>query len=216
MPTPPADMQYLVIEGNIGAGKTTLATMLAEEHGARLVLERFADNPFLPKFYANAERYGFPLELSFLAERYQQLNADIREGSLFHPLTVADYFFMKSLIFAQNTLRGDELKLYQQIFHIMHGTLPRPDLYVYLHLPPERLLQNIHRRGRHYEQRIEQEYLERIAHGYFNFFKQHPEHTILIIDTQNIDFVANPHDYLKIKNIIFGTKYPQGIHRVLA
>lgn len=216
MPHVQPDMQYLVIEGNIGAGKTSLASMLAEELGAKLVLERFADNPFLPKFYADAERYGFPLELSFLAERYQQLNADIRRGSLFQPLTIADYFFMKSLIFAQNTLRGDELKLYQQVFHIMHSTLPRPDLYVYLHLPPERLLQNIQRRGRHYEQRIAPEYLERIAQGYSTFFKQHPEYSILIVDTQNIDFVGNQHDYLKIKDIIFNTRYPNGVHRVLA
>ncbi|MBR7067601.1 MAG: deoxynucleoside kinase [Bacteroidales bacterium] len=210
------DLQYLVIEGNIGAGKTTLSTMLSHELGAKLVLERFADNPFLPKFYADSERYGFQLELSFLAERYHQLNAEIRERSLFQPLTIADYFFMKSLIFAQNTLKDDELHLYQQLFNIMHSTLPRPDLYVYLHLPPERLLQNIKRRGREYEQSIALDYLERIAEGYFTFFKQHPEYTFLVIDTQNIDFVGNPDDYLKIKQIILGQKYTSGVHRVLA
>lgn len=209
------ELQYLVIEGNIGAGKTTLSTMLSNDLGAKLVLERFADNPFLPKFYADAERYGFQLELSFLAERYHQLNDEIRERSLFQPLTIADYFFMKSLIFAQNTLKDDELRLYQQLFSIMHNTLPRPDLYVYLHLPPERLLQNIRHRGRSYEQTIAPDYLERIAEGYFTFFKQHPEYTFLIIDRQNIDFVGNPDDYLKIKQIILGKKYSPGVHRVL-
>lgn len=136
-------MQYLVIEGNIGAGKTTLATMLAQDLNAKLILEQFADNPFLPQFYQNPERYSFPLELSFLAERYKQLNVDLRTGSLFQNLTIADYFFMKSLIFAQNTLTGDELQLYKQIFSIIYNTLPKPNLYVYLHLQTDKLLQNI-------------------------------------------------------------------------
>ena len=140
-------MQYLVIEGNIGAGKTTLATMLAQELNAKLILEQFADNPFLPQFYKNPERYSFPLELSFLAERYKQLNVDLRTGSLFQNLTIADYFFMKSLIFAQNTLTGDELQLYKQIFSIIYNTLPKPNLYVYLHLSTDKLLQNIKKRG---------------------------------------------------------------------
>jgi len=144
-------MRYLVIEGNIGAGKTTLTKMIAEEYNARVVLEQFADNPFLPKFYDDPQRYSFPLELSFLAERYRQLNNELRAVSLFQPLVVADYFFMKSLIFAQNTLAQDEFNLYRQIFEIIYSSIPKPDLYVYLHLPVPRLIQNIKKRGREYE-----------------------------------------------------------------
>ena len=207
-------MQYLVIEGNIGAGKTTLATMLAQELNAKLILEQFADNPFLPQFYQNPERYSFPLELSFLAERYKQLNVDLRTGSLFQNLTIADYFFMKSLIFAQNTLTGDELQLYKQIFSIIYNTLPKPNLYVYLHLSTDKLLQNIKKRGRDYEQTITADYLNNLTQGYFDFFKQHPDYTFLVIDTSNLDFVANAKDYLKIKEVIFDKSYNKGVNRV--
>ncbi|HNY08966.1 MAG TPA: deoxynucleoside kinase [Tenuifilaceae bacterium] len=207
-------MQYLVIEGNIGAGKTTLATMLANDLNANLITEQFADNPFLPKFYENPERYSFALELSFLAERYRQLNAELRMGSLFHSLTIADYYFMKSLIFAQNTLSGDELQLYKQIFQIIYNTLPKPNLYVYLHLPVQMLLRNIKKRGREYEQSITGEYLESIAQGYFDFFKQHPDYTFLIIETSKLDFVANQHDFNKIKSAIFDKTYPNGVNRL--
>lgn len=207
-------MQYLVIEGNIGAGKTTLATMLAQDLNAKLILEQFADNPFLPQFYQNPERYSFPLELSFLAERYKQLNVDLRTGSLFQNLTIADYFFMKSLIFAQNTLTGDELQLYKQIFSIIYNTLPKPNLYVYLHLSTDKLLQNIKKRGRDYEQTISADYLNNLTQGYFDFFKQHPDYTFLVIDTSNLDFVANAEDYLKIKKVIFDKSYNKGVNRV--
>ena len=207
-------MQYLVIEGNIGAGKTTLATKLASDLNAKLVLERFADNPFLPKFYSNPERYSFTLELSFLADRYKQLNEDLRSVPLFQSLLIADYFFMKSLIFAKNTLSGDEYNLYRQVFEIIYNSIPKPDLYVYLHLPTSKLLENIHKRGREYEQTITAEYLEEIQKGYFDFFRQHPEYTFLIIDTSNIDFVSNSADYLKLKNEIFDKTYPKGMHTV--
>lgn len=188
--------------------------MLSEEMNAKLILERFADNPFLPKFYADAERYSFPLELSFLAERYRQLNTDIRDVSLFQNVTIADYFFMKSLIFAQNTLKGDELQLYKQIFSIIYNTLPKPDLYVYLHLPIDRLIKNIKKRGREYEQTIEPAYLENITAGYFDFFKQHPEYTFLVIDTSKLDFVERSEDYQLIKQVIFSKEYSKGIHRI--
>lgn len=207
-------MQYLVIEGNIGAGKTTLATMLSNDLNAKLVLERFADNPFLPKFYSNPERYSFTLELSFLADRYKQLNEDLRSVPLFQSLIIADYFFMKSLIFAKNTLSGDEYNLYRQVFEIIYNSIPKPDLYVYLHLPIDKLLSNIKKRGRDYEQTIKGEYLEELQHGYFDFFKQHPEYTFLIIDTSNLDFVSNPADYLKLKIAIFDKSYSKGMHTV--
>lgn len=207
-------MQYLVIEGNIGAGKTTLATMLSNELDARLVLEQFSDNPFLPKFYANPERFSFPLELSFLAERYKQLNDELSKTSLFQPLVIADYFFMKSLIFAKNTLADDEYTLYRQIFNIIYSSIPKPDLYVYLHVPMEKLLANIKRRGRDYEQTISADYLEKIQDGYFEFFKQHPNYSFLILDTSNLDFVEKQDDYSKIKDAIFDQQHKKGIQRI--
>ncbi|QKG80654.1 deoxynucleoside kinase [Tenuifilum thalassicum] len=207
-------MRYLVIEGNIGAGKTTLAKMLAKDLNAKLILEQFADNPFLPKFYKNPERYSFPLELSFLAERYTQLNTELRSASLFHSLTIADYYFMKSLIFAQNTLSGDELNLYKQLFSIIYNSLPKPDLYVYLHLPVERLLKNIKKRGRDFEQDISPDYLNQLTQGYFDFFKQHPEYTFLVIDTSNIDFVEHKNDYDKLKSAIFDESYNKGVNLI--
>lgn len=207
-------MQYIVIEGNIGAGKTTLATRLANDLNARLVLEQFADNPFLPKFYNDPERFSFPLELSFLAERYKQLNSELRSSNLFQPMVIADYFFMKSLIFAQNTLQIDEYNLYRQIFEIIYNSIPKPELYVFLHKPIDGLLENIKKRGRDYERNITAGYLEKIQAGYFEFFKQHPDFTFLLIDTSNIDFVSNPDDYVKLKSIIFEQKHANGINRV--
>lgn len=207
-------MQYLVIEGNIGAGKTTLAKMLAKDYNAKLVLEQFADNPFLPKFYNDPQRYSFPLELSFLAERYKQLNSELRAGDLFQPLLVADYFFMKSLIFAQNTLVKDEYNLYRQIFEIIYNTIPKPDLYVFLHLPVPKLISNIKKRGRDYEQSITPEYLETIQQGYFEFFKQHPDYKFLVIDTSNLDFVESVADFQKIRSAIFDQEHKKGVQRV--
>ena len=180
---------YIVIEGNIGAGKTTLATMIAEKYNGRLILEAFADNPFLPKFYQDPDKYSFPLELSFLASRYKQLNEELGFTDLFKSFTVADYYFMKSLVFAASTLRGDEYNLYRQIFYIIYGSLPKPDIYVYLHIMPERLLSNIMKRGRPYEKAITKEYLQKIQDSYFTFFRQNPENKYLIIDANNNGFI---------------------------
>lgn len=207
-------MNYLVIEGNIGAGKTSLAKQIACDLNAKLILEQFAENPFLPKFYENPERYSFPLELSFLAERYHQLNKELNNQDLFHPITVADYYFMKSLIFSKKTLSDDEYSLYRQIFNIIYNSIPKPDLFVYLHLPVDKLLENISKRGRNYEMNIKAEYLESIQNGYFDFFKQSIDNKFLIIDTSNLDFVNNKSDYQTIKQIMFNNNYPQGITRV--
>ena len=206
---------YVVIEGNIGAGKTTLATRIAEQFNAQLILEHFADNPFLPKFYSDPEKYSFPLELSFLASRYKQLKEELVPQDLFKSFSIADYYFMKSLVFAASTLTGDEYNLYRQIFYIIYGSVPKPDIYVYLHLSPERLLQNIERRGRNYEKSITKEYLQKIQDSYFSFFKQNPENKYLVIDVNDIDFVANERHYTKVIDTIFFDDYPVGVNKVI-
>jgi len=206
-------IDYLVIEGNIGAGKTTLATMLSADLNSKLILEGFSDNPFLPKFYSDPAKYSFPLELSFLAERYSQLKNDLASRDLFHELTIMDYYFMKSLIFAQNTLAPDEYNLYRKFFDIIYERLPKPDLYVYLHIPESKLIENIRMRGRDYEKSIEISYLRTIKEGYFNFFSQQTDFPVLIIDTSNVDFVKNSAHYQMIKDLIFANRYPNGISR---
>jgi len=206
---------YVVIEGNIGAGKTTLAKRIAEDFNARLILESFADNPFLPKFYNEPEKYSFPLELSFLASRYKQLKEELVPQDLFKSFTVADYYFMKSLVFAASTLDGDEYNLYRQIFYIIYGSLPKPDIFLYLHLTPDRLLQNIEKRGRTYERNITSEYLQKIQENYFSFFRQNPDNKYVIIDVNNVDFVANESHYRKIIEIVFEKDYPNGLNKVI-
>ncbi len=208
-------LNYLVIEGNIGAGKTTLAQMISEKYQTKLVLEQFADNPFLPKFYENQEQYSFPLEMAFLAERYNQLNRELSHFDLFSPFTVSDYYFMKSLIFAQNTLQPDEYNLYRQFFTIIYDKMPKPDLYVYLHKNTDLLLKNIALRGRHYEMYITKEYLEKITQGYFSYFKQQSDFPILILDTNDIDFVTQSVDFEKIVQFIFNKPYSKGINRMV-
>ncbi|HBX52260.1 MAG: hypothetical protein A2275_15440 [Bacteroidetes bacterium RIFOXYA12_FULL_35_11] len=214
LPTGKDKIKFLVIEGNIGAGKTSLVTRIADLYNAKRIYERFADNPFLPKFYENPERYSFSLELSFLAERYHQLKKELENLDLFSSFTIADYYFMKSLIFSRSTLQDDEYSLYRQLFNIIYGTLPRPDLYVYLHVSVENLMKNIKIRGRSYEQNIQAEYLFSIQEGYLNFFKQQSDLAILVIDTNNLDFVNNPDHFNNIMKTIFEKKYPLGITSV--
>ncbi|MBN2776490.1 MAG: deoxynucleoside kinase [Bacteroidales bacterium] len=208
-------LRYLVIEGNIGAGKTSLCNKIAQKRNAKLILEQFADNPFLPKFYKNPDRYSFPLELSFLADRYNQLKKNLDNFDLFSELVIADYFFMKSLIFSSSTLQQDEYRLYRQLFDIIYSSLPKPDLYVYLHKSVDNLISNIKLRGREYEQNISFEYLKSIENGYFTFFKQQKDLKILIIDTNNVDFVNNDEDYRMLVNTIFHEDYDKGINRIV-
>jgi deoxyadenosine/deoxycytidine kinase len=196
------NLDFLVIEGNIGAGKTTFAKMLGEEFDSKLILERFAENPFLPKFYHDPEKYSFPLELSFLAERYGQLKKELTNRDLFHQQTIADYYFMKSLIFAQNTLAQDEYNLYRNFFDIIYERLPKPDLFVYLHLSEERLILQIKERGRDYEQSITSDYLKKIREGYFTFFSQQNDFPVLIVDTSGIDFVAHKEHYCLLRDTV--------------
>ncbi|MBZ4036896.1 2-amino-4-hydroxy-6-hydroxymethyldihydropteridine diphosphokinase [Flavobacterium sp. 17A] len=193
---------YIAFEGNIGAGKTTLVHKIAEDFNAKTILERFADNPFLPKFYKDQNRYAFPLEMSFLADRYQQLADDLAQFDLFKDFIVADYHIFKSLIFAKITLAEDEYRLYRNLFDIIYKEMPKPDLYVYLYQNTERLLQNIKKRGRAYEQNIEASYLEKINNGYLEYIKSQTDLNVLIIDVSDRDFVKKHEDYIFILNEI--------------
>jgi deoxyguanosine kinase len=207
-------INYLVIEGNIGAGKTSLASMIAKKHNARLILEQYADNPFLPKFYQDQERYSFQLELSFLAARYRQLHRELTSLDLFQPLTVADYFFSKSLIFAKITLQIDEYNLYRQLFDIIHQQLPTPDLYVYLYVSIEKLFSNIRKRGRSYEQEITPEYLENVQHGYLEYLRSLKNQKILVLDLEHLDFISVKRHYSIIEDAIFRQDHANGMNRI--
>lgn len=205
--------QFIAIEGNIGAGKTSLAKRIAADFNAKLILEKFDDNSFLPKFYQNPKRYAFPLELSFLAERFQQLKASLVSQDLFSSFTIADYFVNKSLIFSRKTLQTDEFQLYQKLFSIINLSLPKPELLVYLYLDIPRLQSNIKKRGRDYELNMKDEYLQEIQSSYFDFISHQNNMRIIVIDTNSIDFVNNYSDYEKLIEVIF-KKYEVGVHRV--
>lgn len=209
----PTKYNYIAIEGNIGAGKTSLATILAEKYNGKLILEQFEDNSFLPKFYKDPERYAFPLELTFLAERYQQLKDQLSVGDLFKSFIISDYFIDKSFIFASNNLKPDEFQLYTRLFSIISSTLPRPDLIVYLYLKTNQLVKNIEIRGRDYEKDIKASYLEDIQARYLSHFKTLKDIPILVADTNKLDFVHNPADLAKIESSIFHD-YPSGINLI--
>ena len=193
---------YVAIEGNIGSGKTSLSNLMSDEFNAKIVLERFADNPFLPKFYEDQERFAFPLEMSFLADRFQQLTDDLAQFDLFKNFIVSDYYIFKSLIFSQVTLQKEEYALYRKMFDIMYKEISKPDLYIYLYQNTDRLLENIKKRGRIYEQNIEASYLQKIHVGYTNFIKTEQDLNTLIIDVSELDFVNNHNDYREVLKII--------------
>ncbi len=182
--------QFITIEGNIGAGKTTLATILAKKLNARIILEEFAENPFLSKFYDNPGQYAFPLELFFMAERYKQLKEMVHTKDLFQSITVSDYLFTKCLLFAKVNLPEEEFRLYQKLFDIIHQQLVFPDVLIYLHAPVNKLQQNIKKRNRPFEQAIPDEYLFNIQETYTHYIKQHNIKTIFV-DASNADFVGN-------------------------
>lgn len=202
--------RYITIEGCIGAGKTTLARMLSADFHTRLILEQFEENSFLPKFYQDPARYAFPLELSFLADRFLQLKTQVINLDMFHPHIVADYHIQKSLIFARKTLQSDEFSLFMRLYQIMIAQLPIPDLFVYLYLPVDRLLANIKKRGRPYEQSITADYLGLIQESYFEFIRQQTNLRIVVIDTRSIDFVENRADYEWLVSLI-NAEYPLGV-----
>lgn len=191
-------INFLAIEGNIGSGKTTLAQKIAQDFNAKPILERFADNPFLSNFYEDPERYAFPLEMSFLADRYSQLNNDLGKYDLFNDFVIADYYIYKSLIFAQITLEQEEAKLYRNIFEALNKEAQKPALFIYLYQNTENLLTNIKKRGRSYERDISADYLNQINQGYLEFIKTLPQEQVLIIDITDKDFITNTEDYLEI------------------
>ena len=195
---------YIAIEGNIGAGKTSLATKISHDFNAKLILERFADNLFLPKFYEDQNRYAFTLEMSFLADRYQQISDDLAQLDLFKDFIVSDYYVVKSLIFSKVTLGEDEFNLYRKLFYLMYKDIAKPELYIYLYQNTESLQQNIKKRGREYEQNIADDYLEKINAGYLDFLKTQKEFDVKIIDVSDRDFVENRADYLWVLGEICG------------
>ena len=206
---------FIAIEGNIGSGKTSLAKMLGEDMKASLILEEFADNPFLPKFYKNPEKYAFPLELSFLAERYHQLKERLANTSLFSELIVSDYYIAKSMIFSRTNLSKDEYRLFQKMFEIMDANLPRPDLLVYLYKDIQQLQANIKKRGRHYEQKIPDEYLIKVQESDLNYIRQNAKMPVLVIDTNKLDFVENPQDYERL-HYLLSQRYAPGMNHITA
>ena len=199
---------FIAIEGNIGSGKTSLASHIASDFKSELILESFSDNPFLPKFYKNPEKYSFSLELFFMSERYHQLKDKI-SSDLFFNNKISDYFFMKSRIFAKTNLQRDELLLFEKLFDIMLASLPAPDLLVYLHSDIKRLQANIRKRGREYEQNIMDSYLESIQDSYFDYLKKQNKSAVLIIDVTDVDFVNDFNTYSEIKRLI-SKKYTVG------
>ncbi|MFM1929156.1 MAG: hypothetical protein RL387_484 [Bacteroidota bacterium] len=182
--------QFIAIEGNIGAGKTTLTHLLAQQYNAKTVLEEFAENPFLTKFYENPKQYAFPLELFFLAERFKQQQDLIKNGDLFQQVIVSDYMFTKCLLFAKANLPEEEFRLYQKMFDVFHQQLTPPDILIYLHAPVNRLQSNIKKRNRKFEQSIPDEYLFKIQETYTSYIKQHNIRTIFV-DASNADFLYN-------------------------
>ena len=189
---------FIVIEGNIGSGKTSLSKKIANNFNGKLILEEFADNPFLPKFYKEAERNAFPLELSFMAERFQQLSGEKSKADLFTEFRISDYSFFKSTLFAQNNLKEDELNLINQLYHIMFSSVRKPDLLVYLHSKVGRLQENIKKRGRDYEQNIKDEYLKNIEDKYFDYLKKQNDFPVLILDVSEVDFIEDEKIYQQI------------------
>lgn len=202
--------QFIAIEGNIGAGKTTLCQQLAEHCGCALILEQFTDNPFLPPFYEQPARYAFPVELFFMTERHKQLLEHFATPDLFRSLTVADYFFVKTLLFAKNNLNEEEFRLFQRLFGVLNATFPKPDLLVYLHRPIPVLLQQIRKRGREIEQQIAPAYLEEIQNAYFDYLKTETETPVIVLDLDGANFQNNPAVFQQIVQLL-QQKHPAGM-----
>lgn len=203
---------FITIEGNIGAGKTTLANLLSKHYNSRLILEQFADNPFLPKFYEDPKQYAFPLELFFMAERFKQQKEFLSQNDLFQSVTVSDYLFTKCLLFAKVTLPEDEFRLYQRLFEIIHQQLLQPEILIYLHAPVSKLQLNIKKRNRSYEQNIPDDYLFNLQETYTHYIKQHNVKT-LFVDASNADFLGNE-QHLQVIYDALEKDYEDGQHYI--
>ncbi len=208
------ELKNLVIEGNIGAGKTSLAKMICKRYRGKLLAEQFLPNPYLSKFYSDPEYYALPLELSLLAERYNQVRNHI-ESSCTKDLVVWDYHIGKSLVFSGITLKKQEKELFIHLFSIMSKTFPQPDLFIYLHKEVDHLLENIKKRGRPYEKSVDAGYLKKLEEAYFNYLSSLKGVKILVIDTNNIDFAGKKSDFDAISDSIFNKSHSEGINNVL-
>ena len=204
---------FIAIEGNIGAGKTTFCEMLAQDYNCRLILEQFTDNPFLPLFYDSPERYAFPVELFFMTERHKQLQSAFAEADLFTPLSISDYFFLKTQLFAKNNLNNEEFRLFYRLFEVLNSTFPKPDLLIYLHRSVEDLMSNIKKRGRTYETDISAEYLLDIQNVYFEYFRTETSLPIVIVDVEGVDFINKRFFYDALVEVL-GQEFPKGVHRI--
>lgn len=201
---------FVTIEGNIGAGKTTLAHLLSKHYNSRLILEEFAENPFLPKFYESPEQYAFPLELFFMAERYKQLKELLQTKDMFQQVTISDYLFTKCLLFAKVNLPDEEFRLYQKLFEIINPQIIQPDILIYLHTPVIKLQENIRKRNRQYELSIPNDYLFSLQETYTQYIKQHNIKT-LFVDASNADFLGNE-KHLKVITDALDKEYENGQH----
>lgn len=202
---------FIAVEGNIGAGKTTLCHRLAAHAGCALLLEQFTDNPFLPPFYEQPERYAFPVELFFMTERHKQLLEHFAQPDFFKPFTVADYFFVKTLLFAKNNLSEEELRLFQRLFNVLNSTFPKPDLLLYLHRPVDVLVNQIKKRGREIEQNISREYLEEIQTAYLSYLKQEKDSPVVILELGDADFQRNDGVFQQIVSLM-QEPFEKGLH----
>ena len=204
---------YIVIEGNIGVGKTTFCRKLQEKYDARLILEQFSENPFLPYFYENPERHAFSVELFFMTERHRQLQEELIQGDLFNQQIISDYIFIKTLLFAKNNLNEEEYRLFNRLFHVLNAHFKKPDLVVYLHRPVPNLLHQIKKRGRSFEMEINATYLENIQKAYFDFFKMDPEYPILVVGIDDLDFEKDNHAF-ELLNKLLLQNYEPKVHYI--
>jgi len=204
---------YIVIEGNIVAGKSTFLRLLQEQYDARLILEQFSDNPFLPYFYENPERHAFSVELFFMTERHRQLQEELIQGDLFNQQIISDYIFIKTLLFAKNNLNEEEYRLFNRLFHVLNAHFKKPDLVVYLHRPVTKLLHQIKKRGRSFEMEMSAAYLENIQKAYFDFFKMDPEYPILVVGIEDLDFEKDIHAFELLNNLLL-QNYETKVHYI--
>lgn len=206
--------KFIAIEGNIGAGKTTLSRMIHEESNCKLILEQFTDNPFLPFFYEDPTRYSLPVELFFMTERHKQLQKELSQSELFSEFIVSDYYFIKTLLFAKNNLNEEEYRLFKRLFNVLNSTFPEPELIVYLYRSVDNLLANIKNRGRDFEQSIKGEYLDSIQKAYLNYFKSIENIPVLVIDVEGSKFWESKDEYEAIKSLIAKGDYKKGMNYI--